>query len=560
MKNLKISLKLMVGFGMILIALVVCVIFATFGLQSVSERLNTFYKYPFTNVALAIQVGMDSEVAAKYMLRSCLEQDNAETENMLAKASEYIDSTKEHLSLLKVNYTGDARQITEVEQYVTKLESAFHNLETASRSNDTAEVYRVYKAEIVDCLTDISDKITVVREHAVNVATDAHSDGMASSNSTIYTMIGIGIAAILFGNIIAIYIIRALTSAIRQIEEASKKISQGDFTAEITFRSKDELGQLAESMRETMTTLQTVVRDLDYVLGELANGNLGVQSNAEDSYVGELRPILMAIRKFRKDLNRTMGGILAASNQVNAGADQVSSGAQSLAQGSTEQASAVEELAATINEVSRQITLTADNAETAKMRNVNSNKELQACSGYMSELVEAMQTIEEKSSEVSKVIKAIDDIAFQTNILALNAAVEAARAGSAGKGFAVVAEEVRTLAGKSAEAAKNTANLIEDAIRAVGDGTRLTATTDEALNKVVEDSNFILEAVVQISEATTQQADSVKQITTGVDQISDVVQTNSATAEQSAAASEELSGQAQMLLGMVSMFTLERDI
>lgn len=559
MKNLKIALKLTIGFGTILIALIVCVTFAIFGLRSASEELNTFYKYPFTNVALSLQVGMEGEVAAKYMLRSCLEQDATEKAKMLTTASEYIDDTKEHLTLLKANYTGDAREITEVEQYVTKLETAFHDLELASESNNSVEIYKVYKTEIVDCLTAISNKISVVREHAVEVAKNAYSDSKASSDITVYIMIGIGGIAILFGFIIAFYLTHILTSAIKQIEEASKKLSQGDFNDSITYQSKDELGQLAESMRGSMATLREVVRDLDYLLGELSNGNLDTHTKAEDSYVGELRPILMAIRKLKKDLNRTMGGIVTASNQVNAGADQVSAGAQSLAQGSTEQASAVEELAATISEVSRQIALTADSAENAKMRNENSTQKLQECSKYMSELVEAMHTIEERSSEVSKVIKAIDDIAFQTNILALNAAVEAARAGSAGKGFAVVAEEVRTLAGKSAEAAKNTANLIEEAIQAVGDGTRLTNTTEEALNKVVEDSEFILEAVIQISEATTQQADAAKQINTGVTQISDVVQTNSATAEQSAAASEELSGQAQVLLGMVSMFTLERE-
>ena len=560
MKNLKIAFKLAMGFGIVMVALIVCVVFATFSLQSVTKRLNTFYNEPFTNVALAIQIGMDSEVSAKYMLRSCLEQDSAETEEMLQKASEYINSTKEYLAMLKANYTENSAEITAVEQAVAKIEAAFVDLGAVARTNDAEEVYRVYEAEVVGCLQDISNKVAVVKEHAVQNAQQSHIEGMASSNATIYAMMGIGIAAILFGNIIAAYLIRSLSSTIRQVEKAAKRMSEGDFTTVITYQSKDELGQLAESMRGTMSMLQTIIKDLGYVLGELANGNLSVQSKKEDSYLGDFHPILMAIRKFRKDLTKTMNGILACSNQVNAGADQVAGAAQSLAQGSTQQASAVEELAATISEISRQIALTADNAENAKMRNINSNKELQACSGYMNELVEAMQTIEEKSNEVSKVIKAIDDIAFQTNILALNAAVEAARAGSAGKGFAVVAEEVRTLAGKSAEAAKSTANLIEDAIRAVGNGTQLTATTDEALNKVVEDSCAVLDAVVQISEATTQQAESIKQITMGIDQISDVVQTNSATAEQSAAASEELSGQAQMALSMVSMFTLERNV
>lgn len=183
--------------------------------------------------------------------------------------------------------------------------------------------------------------------------------------------------------------------------------------------------------------------------------------------------------------------------------------------------------------------------------------EVENCDRQMQELNTAMNRISQKSGEIGKIIKTIEDIAFQTNILALNAAVEAARAGSAGKGFAVVADEVRNLASKSAEAAKNTTMLIEDSIQAVENGTKLTAGTTESLKKVVESTMVIKTAVGRISQATGEQASNLNQVTTGVDQISSVVQTNSATAEESAAASEELSGQSQMLKNLISQFKLK---
>ena len=217
----------------------------------------------------------------------------------------------------------------------------------------------------------------------------------------------------------------------------------------------------------------------------------------------------------------------------------------------------MEELAATINEINDQVKETAANAQQASEVVSQTGLEVENCDRQMQELNAAMNKISQKSGEIGKIIKTIEDIAFQTNILALNAAVEAARAGSAGKGFAVVADEVRNLASKSAEAAKNTTVLIEDSIRAVENGTKLTAGTAESLKKVVERTRVIKTAVGRISQATGDQASNLNQVTIGVDQISSVVQTNSATAEESAAASEELSGQSQMLKNLISQFKLK---
>ena len=277
---------------------------------------------------------------------------------------------------------------------------------------------------------------------------------------------------------------------------------------------------------------------------------------SHEEYPGQLMPVKTNIEYLLQNLNATMSEILNASDQVSAGAEQVSVGSQSLAQGATEQASAVEELAATINEISGQVNETAGNAKEASSKVFQAQNELSISNEQMNDMIVAMDEISQKSGDIGKIIKTIEDIAFQTNILALNAAVEAARAGEAGKGFAVVADEVRNLASKSAEAASNTTLLIEGTIHAVENGTEIAGRTAQAIQAPVESTKSAVQYVDKISTAAERQADEISQVTMGVDQISSVVQTNSATAQESAAASEELSSQAQLMKSLVSQFNL----
>lgn len=251
-----------------------------------------------------------------------------------------------------------------------------------------------------------------------------------------------------------------------------------------------------------------------------------------------------------------MHQINIASEQVASGASQVADGAQVLSRGATEQASSVEELAATINDISRYSTNTAASTLDADKQVQIAGSRVQACDRQMKDMLSAMEEIRSKSVEISKIIKTIEDIAFQTNILALNAAVEAARAGTAGKGFAVVADEVRNLASKSAEASKNTAALIAGTVQAVEKGFGYANETAGSLVEIVDVAKSVSVTVGKISEDAKEQANAISQVTTGIEQISGVVQSNSATAEESAAASEELSGQAQMLKSLVGKFKL----
>ena len=306
-------------------------------------------------------------------------------------------------------------------------------------------------------------------------------------------------------------------------------------------------------------TISGIIGDLGQGLEAIAQGDFTVTSTNQELYQGDYTALLASIKELIVRQNGTMRQIGLSAEQVAAGSEQVSAGAQALSQGATEQASSVEELAATISEISDQIGETSKNAGEARQKVDEAGAMMVQCDRQMKEMVAAMGEISENSQQIGRIIKTIEDIAFQTNILALNAAVEAARAGEAGKGFAVVADEVRNLAGKSAAASKDTSALIEAAVQSVERGAGIANTTAATMDTVAENSKATAKMVEKIAEAAQQQAVSIAQVSQGIDQISSVVQTNSATAEESAASSEEMSAQAQTLKDLVGQFKLKED-
>jgi len=369
-------------------------------------------------------------------------------------------------------------------------------------------------------------------------------------------IIFIAIGVIMTG--LVIFFGRKITKPISVFAHTANRMAEGEVDLDILCNTNDEVGLLSDALKRIVERLKEYMRYIDETcnaLDHIAQGDYSFELTCE--YVGEFARIKSALLNTQASMGQSIVKLGHSSQNISSYADQVAESSQMLAQGSTEQASAISELTSTIDEISFQVSHTAEKALDAKEKANQVSQKINQSYQQMQELQSAMGEISTASNQISNIIGTIDSIAFQTNILALNAAVEAARAGSAGKGFAVVADEVRNLATKSAEAAKNTAALIQQALSAIQGGSTMTAAVGSALHDVVLSTNEVAVAVDSISDASSQQAEAVSQVVLGIGQISTVVESNSSAAEESAATGAELAGQAETLHQIVAQFKIK---
>ncbi len=560
-KDWKLGSKILSGF---LIVVVIAGIIGGVGIFSLL-RVNSSYNVAYTDSVEALE---NTEIISAGFQRIrmnlygfVLAESSADKEYYLSRIDDFkieIDTAIANYRQMLAGYKAEevVQEITMIDQVQENLINfgAVRNELIEGPGADPARQTEAYEwlkdgGQLRQLALLVDNSLEDLIRYNTNYAQDQiASNGALATASAIIIIVCVAIGIIL-AILIALYISRGISNKVAILVQASNRLALGDVNVNVDSDTKDEIGVLMDSFAMMIENTREQARLAERIAG--GDLTVDVKIRSEFDLLGQ------KLHELVENNNEIMTNIVAASDQVLAGSDQVAAGAQALSQGATEQASSVEELTATITDVAQQLQKNALSALEARNLSEEAGQEVVSSNQQMQKLMAAMQEINQTSQEIGKIIKTIEDIAFQTNILALNAAVEAARAGSAGKGFAVVADEVRNLAAKSAEAANNTTDLIRSTLNAIETGSKLSDVTAESLSNVAQKAATVDTRVAEIAQALERESAAIEQIATGVNQISAVVQTNSATSEESAAASEQLAGQAALLKDQISRFRLK---
>jgi len=559
MRNLSIGKKLLVTFLIVLLLYVLSLGIAIFsGMQSVSSSFTGFYTGPHQIVKAAMDLRRGLEAIEKNITHIILEtkEDNvaqyeAEMNNAIYEVNVNIEFLRQHLTS-----EGDRQRVEQIYEKNEQANEIRHNLfqyVTQKRKNLALQVYNEQYAPMAQEIQSLAIGISQAVEEVGN---NYYNSAKAAASNTTRFVVVFFVVSIVIVLLLSNRLIRSIVRPVREVETVAKQLADGKLDVEVRYTSKDEMGALAESIRILIQHLRGYITDISHILGQMAKGDMTV--SVDRDYPGDFLPIRQSMEEILSSLNHMLVQIDTSSQQIATGSQQMAAGAQALSHGSAEQAASVEELASTLSEILQKVKQNTENAQQASINVKDTEQELVHGNEQMKALMGAMDEIAKQSNKIQQIIKTIDDIAFQTNILSLNAAVEAARAGSAGKGFAVVAEEVRNLANRSAQAAKDTGELIQNTLAAIQNGENMAKATEKAMEAVMKKAKTVSQLVQNIAAASKAQANSIEEINQGVNQISGIIQTNSATAEESAASSEELSAQASMLKSLVSQFKLKK--
>ena len=447
-----------------------------------------------------------------------------------------------------------ARELENFGNNISKWINIGNEILTAINNKDMAKANKLILNDCPEVLDVIIEQVSLIGD---KISTNVQDDIQGTTRYIGIVMIII-IVIIIIGLILITKVVQAIIESIsnpvEEIKSAALEMAKGNYDLEIEYTSEDEIGVLADCMREMILFTKDNISNITEVLNKFAEGNFDVE--IEDNYIGEFIEIKESLEKIVDSINNTFYDIKIVTEQVKDGSEQVASTAQIISEGAINQAGIIQELIASIGEINEKVKVSTEQANSTNVLTIELGNQIELNNEKMNEMVTAMNKIEESSRNIKSIINTIYSISEQTNLLALNAAIEAARAGESGKGFAVVADEIRKLAEESSVAVKNTEILIEDSISNVNNGKNIADEASEALNAVVGKAKEAVEVIGTIAKLTEQGAMSISEVYEGIDQIAEVVESNTAISEESAAASEELSSQSESLQNMIDKFKL----
>ena len=560
MKNLKVSAKLLLGFGSVIVFIIVLGITAFVGLGDMNQAVQLYSAKTVPNTRQIGDIGQQMVLVERYLVEAVATVDDDERAELMERILAAGQDLADAIDVFNQNARSDPALM---EAFQARLESAQRHrqssltlLQRPHTPANQASALNIYKAYYVPACDEADVALHEVEKSVSDLAQaqDQQADqAFELIKSAVFLVWMLSIACAAF---MTVRIRRSLLTPLRELRGVIGEMSRGVLNDSITYQSRDEYGALAGDLKAAVLILRQYIGDIQRAMKELSDGNFDVEPT--EPFVGDFKQIEDSVGQMILRVCAALAKIDEIAGLLAREANQVSTQAQALAQGAEEQAGVVQELSASAQEVYAHAKRNTQNTEEAQKRVVEATELIQGGNEKMQELVGTIRGIDARSNEIRKISKTIEDIAFQTNILALNAAVEAARAGSAGKGFAVVADEVRNLAVKSAEAAKNAVTLIEDTIATSALGVTNTELTAQWLGSAVTAALSSTDLIGEITAASVEQAHGIEQMTMALEQFSAVIQNNSASSEESAATSEDLLRQAQLLKSLVGQFRLKR--
>ncbi|WP_418577523.1 methyl-accepting chemotaxis protein [Hungatella sp.] len=552
-KNLKIGKKLMVSYGIIIIFYIVTVIVSLFGVYNVAKSLDVFYNKAFTASYTAGNLRASVQNIGRTILSIATEGVNVDRQEQLAEIDAILSEMDTNLTILKEQMP-DNELVNQLRESLKNQKQYREPVIEALKEGDDEKALLLYGKDYEPNAEKTRECLEAITAYSKTNAEIYLERGHEVRQRMTAVILVLSFLLLIITVVFCFFITKGITEPVREVREAARNLAEGNLSIQLKYRSGDELGELADSFRETISALNDYVSAVEE--GLLAVGNGKLNYHPETAFKGDFVALGKAMEQITSLLNRAIMQIACTADQVAGGSEQVAGGAQVLSQGATEQAGSMEELAANINEISDSVKSNANDSVMTSKKVDEVSGLVTRSSDEMKAMVHAILEIRENSSAIGSIVKEIEDIAFQTNILALNASVEAARAGEAGRGFSVVASEVRHLAAKTRDASGMMARLAAQTTEKVDGGTSAADKTARALDKVVKGTEEIGAMVDRISRSSVRQAESIIQIRQSMEMVSEIVQGNSATAEESAASSEELSAQAQVLKKLVEEFEL----